>query len=203
MIYLFILLILMTSCVNEEKILTAEATSLSCEIHISKFHGDILKINDDKDTLEIDISGLNPWKVQFANIDGGDVELILGVYKKSPHHDEMAKRLFIYNVDFENKRLKPKVRISRLSNPLVDFIMYDIDGDGFDEIVSIERDIDGKFNLNGYDYANSFVFEKNYVSKKLETEPEFIDEFGNIKIKNEEHEMYLEKGEIKWQRKNI
>lgn len=192
----------MTSCVKSEEVLTAEGGGISAEIFISKSQ-DIIKIRDDKDSLELDISELNPWKVQFANIDGGEVELALGVYKKSPYHDEMVKRLFLYNVDFKNKRLKPKVRISRLSNPLVDFMMYDIDGDGFDEIVSIEKDIRGKFNLNGYDYVNSFVFEKNYMSKKFDTEPEFIDESGTIKVKGEEYKIYLEKGEIKWQRKNI
>lgn len=204
MVYiLIILLIFSTSCSNKNKTLDAKCGDIYAKITSSKTGGDTIKINDKENFFEIDITKLKPWKIEFCNIDGGEAELALGVYKKTPQHDEMAKRLFLYNVDFKNKRLKPKVRISRLNNPMVDFTMTDIDKDGFDEILSIEKDLDGKYNLNGYDYINSFVFNKNYSSVKLDEEPKFLDDSKTLKIKGKECEIYLDKGEIKWQRKDI
>lgn len=204
MVYiLIILLIFGTSCSSENKSLTASGKSVKAEINISKIGGEEIKIENEDNYLTLNITGLNPWKIEIANIDGKEEEIALGVYKKSPHHDEMAKRLFLYNVDFKNKRLKPKVRISRLNNPMVDFTMRDIDGDGFDEILSVEKDLDGKYDLNGYDYINSFVFEKNYSSVKLDKEPKFTNGYITFDNGFSEHEIYLDKGEIKWQRKDI
>ena len=45
-----------------------------------------------------EITALNPWKIQFADVDDDGIsEVCLGVYKTSPLHKVMAKRRFIYN----------------------------------------------------------------------------------------------------------
>ena len=106
-------------------------------------------------------------------------------------------RLFLYNIDFENERLKPKLRISRLYNPLVDFVMMDIDKDGLDEIVSIEENINKKYLLSGYNWTN-FAFERTYSSQVLEEKPIYSNKEGIIKLKDNEYELFLEGEEIKW-----
>ena len=140
---------------------------------------------------------MNPWKVDFCNVDGKDVELAIGVYKESPHHKEKALRLFLYNIDFENERLKPKLRISRLYNPLVDFVMMDVDKEWLNDIVSIEENINKKYLLSGYNWTN-FAFERTYSSQVLEEKPIYSNKEGIIKLKDNEYELFLEGEEIKW-----
>ncbi|HEX3045721.1 MAG TPA: hypothetical protein VHY08_13270 [Bacillota bacterium] len=76
-----------------------------------------------KTTLLIkNMTSYQPWKIQFAEVDGdGKIEVCLGVFKESPLHPVLAKRLFIYNFDHD---LRPKWRGSRLSKPLVDFFFF-------------------------------------------------------------------------------
>lgn len=81
---------------------------------------------------------LNIYKVDLGRVnDENKFDIAFGVYSIAPWHRTPSKRVFLYKVvDLD---LKPKFRCSRLINPLYDFILYDIDGDGFDEVVSIEK----------------------------------------------------------------
>lgn len=194
-----LILLTLVGCNRDKNIIdTAEFENIKVEILSSrdKF-GDEIKIKTDSQEFIIDVEGMNPWKVDFCNVDGKDVELAIGVYKESPHHKEKALRLFLYNIDFENERLKPKLRISRLYNPLVDFVMMDIDKDGLDEIVSIEENINKKYLLSGYNWTN-FAFERTYSSQVLEEKPIYSNKEGIIKLKDNEYELFLEGEEIKW-----
>ena len=68
----------------------------------------------------------------------------------------MAKRPFIYNWDKEG--LSPKWLGSRLSRPFEDYIFSDIDGDGMEELISIELLSNGRKAINSYKWKG-FGFE--------------------------------------------
>ena len=110
-----------------------------------------------KEVYRKDLSDLKPWKVTIGDVDGdGRDEISIGVYKKTPLHQVMAKRPFIYY--FEGNRLLPKWRGSRLSKPFDDYDFYDIDKDGVDELVSIELLESGEKVINTYKWKG-FGFE--------------------------------------------
>ena len=104
-----------------------------------------------------DYSHLKPWKVSIGDVDGDGIDDIsIGVYKESPLHPVMAKRPFIYS--FRDGQMQPKWRGSRLSRPFVDYNFYDLDGDGIDELISIEILEDGRNLINSYKWKG-FGFE--------------------------------------------
>lgn len=196
--YIFFLLIFLTACSKDTVLDRVEIKDLSAEI-ISQDHkfGRDLKIKAKGNEFIIDVEGLKPWKVDFCNVDGGEMELALGVYKKTPFDPKFDRRCFLYNIDFKNRKLKPKLRISRLYNPIVDFNLCDIDGDSYDEIISIEKNIDGNYLFGVYDWTN-FAFQRNYGSIILKEEPNFLDKEKKVEINGEKRELYLEGDEIKW-----
>lgn len=162
-----------------------------------KTFGDQIHVEDGDHDFSIDVEGMNPWKVQICNVDGGEREVALGVYKESPHHKEMAKRVFLYNIDYENQRLKPKIRISRLNNPLEDFIMVDIDEDGLDNILALEKLKDGSYQLAAYKWTN-FSFDRPYASDKFSDDLVFVDKNGRVEVNGVEMNLYIEGGKILW-----
>lgn len=156
-----------------------------------------IEIETNGDVYRRDFKGKNPfniWKLEVGDVEGdGEMELALGVYKKSPHHKVLAKRVFLYNI--VDGRLKPKFRASRLSLPMDDFILYDIDGDGRDEIVSIEIK-DKSYFIAAYHYEN-FHLTRDYVSEPLVMKPSFAEKGKvmydgrtiNLNIREKEIEM--------------
>jgi hypothetical protein len=106
---------------------------------------------------EREFKELNPWKIQICDVDGDKrKEIALGVYKEANFHPIMAKRPFLYNWDKED--IVPMWRGSRLSRPFEDYIFFDIDADGKDEIIAIERLQEGEALINAYRWAG-FGFE--------------------------------------------
>ena len=196
--YIFLLLIFLTACSKDMVLDRIEINDVSAEI-ISQDHkfGRDLKIKAKGNEFVIDVEELKAWKVDFCNVDGGEMELALGVYKKTPFDPKYDRRCFLYNIDFKNRMLKPKLRISRLYNPIVDFNLCDIDGDSYDEIISIEKNIDGNFLFGVYDWTN-FAFQRNHGSIILKEEPKFLDKEKKVEINGSERELYLEGDEIKW-----
>lgn len=196
--YIFLLLIFLTACSKDIVLDRIEINDVSAEI-ISQDHkfGRDLKIKAKGKEFIIDVEELKAWKVDFCNVDGGEMELALGVYKKTPFDPKFDRRCFLYNIDFKNRKLKPKLRISRLYNPIVDFNLCDIDGDSYDEIISIEKNIDGNFLFGVYDWTN-FAFQRNHGSMILKEEPKFLDKEKKVEIAGSERELYLEGDEIKW-----
>ena len=196
--YIFLLLIFLTACSKDIVLDRIEINDVSAEI-ISQDHkfGRDLKIKAKGNEFVIDVEELKAWKVDFCNVDGGEMELALGVYKKTPFDPKFDRRCFLYNIDFKNRKLKPKLRISRLYNPIADFNLCDIDGDSYDEIISIEKNIDGNFLFGVYDWTN-FAFQRNHGSLILKEEPKFLDKEKKVEINGSERELYLEGDEIKW-----
>lgn len=198
--YLIFLLVFLTGCRgNEAKVIdSASQANLSAEIiSLDGEFGSELRIKNKNEEFIIDVSDLNPWKIDLANVDGGPIELALGVYKKTPFDQKFDRRCFLYNIDFKNQRLRPKLRISRLYNPIKDFNLCDLDGDGYDEIISIEKNIDGNYLFGVYDWTN-FALERNYGSEVLMDEPKFLDKEKKVDIDGNERELYLEGDEVKW-----
>jgi hypothetical protein len=143
----------------------------------------VLKMHDqDMGLVEIhsfDCSGLNPWKVQTADVDGdGIVEISLGVYKTSPFHAEMAKRPFIYNWSKDENYMFPKWLGSRLSRPFEDYVFGDIESNGMDQIISIEFMENGKEILASYAWKG-FGFERT-------AESDVFDDIMELKCKGKD-----------------
>ena len=142
-----------------------------------------------------DFKGKNPlniWKFEAGDMEGDkEEELALGVYKKSPHHQVMAKRVFLYNI--VDGKLKPKFRASRLALPMDDFILFDIDKDGRDEVVSIEIK-DKSYYIAAYHYKD-FHLTRDYVSEPLEKKPKF-SEGGKIIYKDRSFDLKINGEEI-------
>lgn len=198
--YIIFLLIFLTGCRSSEaKILDKTIhDNLSAEIiSLDGEYGSELKIKNRDREFSIDVSDIRPWKIDFCNVDGGERELAIGVYKKTPFDQKFDRRCFLYNIDLKNKKLRPKLRISRLYNPIKDFNLCDLDGDGYDEIISIEKNLDGNYLFGVYDWTN-FAVERNYGSEVLKAEPKFLNKEKKVEIDGSERELYLEGDEIKW-----
>ena len=198
--YLIFLLIFLTGCRgNEAQVIdSASQGKLLAEIiSLDGEYGSELRIKNKNKEFLIDVNDLKPWKIDLANVDGGPIELALGVYKKTPFDQKFARRCFLYNIDFKNKKLRPKLRISRLHNPIIDFNLCDLDGDAYDEIISIEKNLDGNYLFGVYDWTN-FAVERNHGSQVLKSEPKFLDKEKKVEIDGKERQLYLEGDEVKW-----
>jgi hypothetical protein len=79
-----------------------------------------------------------PWRIMACDADAdGQPDVALGVRKTARYDPHLDNRPFIYS--WNGETLLPKWRGSRLSRPFTDFALGDLDGDGADELVAIER----------------------------------------------------------------
>ncbi len=110
---------------------------------------------------------LNIYKVDLGRVnDENKFDIAFGVYSIAPWHRTPSKRVFLYKVvDLD---LKPKFRCSRLITPMYDFILYDIDGDGFDEVVSIEK-YKGVYSIGIYKQYDMLI--ERIATKKINFRP--------------------------------
>ena len=137
---------------------------------------------------------LNIWKWKTGRVnDENNEDVVFGVYNIAPHHRIMTNRVFIYTV--KDLELQPKFRASRLTYPISDFTLYDIDGDGYDEVVAIEK-YKGDTYISAYKeydlkiegvYFGKFSFEisrflENGENLSVETEKGTF----NVGLKNKE-----------------
>lgn len=133
-----------------------------------------------------DFSELKPWKIDIGDVDGdGIYEVSVGVYKETIFHQVMDKRPFIYS--YNDNRLLPKWRGSRLARPFIDYTFYDLDMDDSDEIISIEILEDGKLILNSYKwigfgiegFLESEIYDKIYGLHKGSELTVTVEKNGN------------------------
>lgn len=138
---------------------------------------------------------LNIYKVDLGRVnDENKFDVAFGVYSIAPWHRTPSKRVFLYKVvDLD---LKPKFRCSRLITPMYDFILYDIDADGFDEVVSIEK-YKGVYSIGVYKQYDMKI--ERIATMKLDFRP--------TRISKEASKLFIEginiKREVLWKKEGI
>lgn len=138
-----------------------ETIAITCE-SVKRGHplgGTVIVMQQSDDGLKVvdQKTGLNPWKLQIADVDGDrKQEIILGVWKKSPKDPVMAKRVFVYSWD--GRQMAPKWLGSRLSRRFEDFEFRDINNDGWDELLALEVSPGRPMRIGIYRWR-SFGFE--------------------------------------------
>lgn len=89
------------------------------------------------------------WKLVVADLDGdGFKELLLGVKIKTRFFPERHKSLFV--LGWNGNFLYARWLGSHMSKPLLDFVAFDLDGDGKDELITLELGREGKGHLLVY-----------------------------------------------------
>lgn len=123
-------------------------------------------IPPEKILSRIDLSGIKPMKVQLGDVNGDGVnEVAICVYKTTKFHPVMAKRPFFF--DLKDGNLIPVWLGSRLSRPFDDYILYDIDDDAIDEIISFEQLENGGRVIAVYNWKG-FGFEMLTQSEEFD-----------------------------------
>lgn len=125
---------------------------------------------------------LNIWKWKTGRVnDENNEDVVFGVYNIAPHHRIMTNRVFIYTV--KDLELQPKFRASRLTYPISDFTLYDIDGDGYGEVVAIE-----KYKSESYISAYKeydLKIERVYFGKFSFEISRFLEDGENLSVETE------------------
>ena len=140
---------------------------------ISKYGKNIIIVDiKNRSIISHDFKELQPWKIEIGRISDENI-LSLGLNMRSPLHDEKMDKIFMYSVN-EDYTLKAFFRSSKTLNPLCDFILYDLDDDYTDEIITIEKLSNGNRIINSY-RRHGFGFYIEEQSGKLEKASFFRD----------------------------
>ncbi|MDR1558865.1 MAG: hypothetical protein LBS84_04035 [Clostridiales bacterium] len=117
---------------------------------------------------EFDVKDMKPLTVMAGDVNRDGVkEVSLKVYKTAEYSPEYAQRPFFFNVS--RGKLEAVWLGSRLARPFVDYALADLNGDGYEEIASLEMAAEG-YLLAAYSW-DSFGFTcyaKSDVHKNIE-----------------------------------
>jgi len=103
----------------------------------------------------------HPWKIGWARV-AGQRQLAVAVYKRTRFMPQPHNALFLY--DWNDGRITPRWLGSRLSKPFTDFAFADLRGSGETELVSVEKNRDGRVCLMVYRWTG-FGFEGEWQSQ--------------------------------------
>lgn len=151
--------------------------------------------------FQADLSEIKPLKIQVGDIDGDGVkEIAVCVYKTAKFHPVPAKRPFFYRLN--EGELEAVWLGSRLARPFDDYILFDVDQDAVDEIISIEALENGNKVIAIYDWKG-FGFEVKTVSDELEGTVIFLNNISHkdanvlVKTAADTYQLLLEEDQIK------
>lgn len=193
---------------SREELLLITAASADLRLDTGEVYGDTLavydsyKIRKNRPVVQaepeavFDLASIKPLKVLAGDIDGdGRVEIGVCVYKTAKFHPVPAKRPFFYAL--QDGQLQPVWLGSRLARPFADYRLFDLDGDGVDEIVSIESVQSGNQLLALYDWKG-FGFEVRAISDEYQGEIVFLNNTNTrqdeilVNIEGTQHSLRLE-----------
>jgi hypothetical protein len=150
-------------------------------------------IPPEKIKYSIDLSEIKPMKVQIGDVTGDGVdEVAICVYKTTKFHPELDKRPFFF--DLVDGNLIPVWLGSRLSRPFDDYILYDIDDDAIDEMISIEQLESGRRVIAIYNWRD-FGFEMLTESEAFDGALRFDSRAGQPADTKEIYAFYYNNGE--------
>lgn len=174
---------------EELLVITKRNPDVVMTLETGEEYGDFLKIFSDYDIVknspvwtadpdyQFDLSEIRPHKVQAGDVDGDGIqEIAVCVYKTAEFHPVPARRPFFYRL--ADGELESMWLGSRLARPFTDYILYDADDDGIDEIISIEYLENKNKVIAVYDWKG-FGFEVNHLSDELEGTVSFIGGTGD------------------------
>ncbi len=149
-----------------------------------KFYNEVTLSDDENVNTHVfkDKYTLNIWKWKTGRVnDENNEDIAFGVYNIAPHHRIMTNRVFIYTV--KDLELQPKFRASRLTYPISDFTLFDIDGDGYDEVMAIEK-YKGDTYISAYKEYDLKI-ERVYFGKFLFEISRFSNDSENLSVETE------------------
>lgn len=197
---------------DELLIITRDSTAAAMTLDTGEEYGTYIEIYSEyvirNDTplpqgepdYQFDLSEIKPLYIQAGDINGdGTAELAVCVYKTAEFHPVPAKRPFFY--DLTDGGLEPVWLGSRLARPFADYILFDVDDDGIEEIISIEFTENGNQVLAVYDWKG-FGFEVKAISDEIDGTVTFLNNKSSradvvlVEIAGEPHQLCLEEGEV-------
>lgn len=153
-----------------------------------------------KPDFQTDLSSIKPLKIQIGDIDGDGVkDIAVCVYKTTKFHPVLAKRPFFYRLNEGN--LESVWLGSRLARPFDDYILFDVDEDDIDEIISIESTENGNKLIAIYDWKG-FGFEIKTISEELQGTVTFLNNLNHkdtnvlIAISENQYQLSLQGDQI-------
>jgi len=79
-----------------------------------------------------------PWKIRASDVDGDSAkEIIIALKKTAPYDPVVDNRLFVYNL--HNGVLVPRWKGTHLAGRFIDFEFKDLDDDGKEELLTLEK----------------------------------------------------------------
>ncbi|PKM94230.1 MAG: hypothetical protein CVU84_12270 [Firmicutes bacterium HGW-Firmicutes-1] len=122
---------------------------------------------------ENDFSKMKPWKIDCTDLEGdGEIEIVIGVHKKTHYDQNEGNRMFIFNWD--GKKLYKKWTGSKLGNELLQFEFIELLNRQGDELIVIDLEEGGKERILVYywfDFGFSLLAESKGYDDLYDVKP--------------------------------
>jgi hypothetical protein len=172
-----------------------------------KEYGDLFLVLNRKEngewerSYENDFSGLKPWKLVLADVDGDDeIEIMTGVKKTTIYDKEEKNRLFIFN--YKNGKLIKKWTGSDIAGTWEGFIAGELVGTKGEEIIFITKTNDQTEKLlvfHWFDFGFIMLAQSEDYEDILEVEirKENLLRITYIEGQRKTKLLYLEDGKVR------